>query len=104
MDESRHAALSKEVRRQVDELLALIEDCLNGAEDVTEAHDSLARLLEQVHARSQNIQQHLRRILTDREGDWEARAAVLDATWSQLEKVEHRAVHEHATRERPPEP
>ena len=35
MDESRHAALSKEVRRQVDELLALIEELDRTAETLS---------------------------------------------------------------------
>ena len=92
------------MRSQLQAFGAVVEDSLAEVETANEAHDSLARLLEQVHARSQDIQHHVRRALTDQEGDWEARAAVLEAAWSQLEKVAHRAVQELVTRSRPPEP
>ena len=139
MDSSRHRALSWEVWRQVDSLLALIEeldqiaeplapdvqttlqdavaalrsqlqafgvlvvDSLAGAEAVTETQDNLARLIEQIDARSQDIQHHLRHILADQQGDSEARVAMLEAAWSQLEKVAQIAVQELSTQPQPPE-
>ena len=139
MHRSRHVALSREVRRQVDELLALIEeldqiaetlapdvqtilqdaitamrtqlqafgvlveDSLAGAEAVTGAQDALARLIEQINTRSRDIQQHVQRILTDQEDEWEVRVVMLEAAWNQLEKVAQVAVRELSTPPQPPE-
>lgn len=69
-----------------------------------EAQAALSRLIEQARARRHDIQQELERTQATPAGDWEARAAVLEAALSQLGTLVQVAVQELTTWPRPPEP
>ena len=79
----------------------LIESCLREAGVDTEAQESLARLVEQVHARQQEVQGQMQRISAAPTEDWDSRLARLEAVWSQLDRTARIAMRELALRPRP---
>ena len=67
----------------------------------TDAQDALARLLEQVQARKQDVEDQMQRLRDAPTEDWESRLAMLEAVWHQLDKASHVAMREFTPRPRP---
>ena len=78
----------------------LVGSCLTEANADTEAQGALARLLEQVQARKQDVQEQMQRLRDAPTEDWESRLARLEAVWRQLDRTAQVAMQELTPRPR----
>ena len=81
----------------------LVESSLMGAEVDAESQDALARLIDQIHARQQDVEDQLQRLRNAPTEEWEARMTTLETAWGQLDKAARVAMQELAPRPRPDE-
>jgi hypothetical protein len=82
------------MRLQLNAFGDLVEDCLAEAKAGTETRAALLRLIAHIDQQGEEMQQQLQHTLTRREGDWQGRAAMLEAAWSQLERAAYTAGQE----------
>ena len=75
----------------------LVESALVEAEVDVESQDALARLIEQLRARQQDVEDQLHCLNDTSAENWEARAVWLEAAWSQLDKTMRVAMQELAS-------
>ena len=81
----------------------LVESSLMESEVDAESQDALARLIEQLHARQQDVEDQLQRLRNAPTEEWEARMTTLETVWGQLDKAARVAMQELAPRPRPDE-
>ena len=81
----------------------LVESSLMESEVDAESQDALARLIDQIHARQQDVEDQLQRLRNAPTEEWEARMTTLETAWAQLDKAARVAIQELAPRPRPEE-